>query len=218
MPSCFLFEPLDRTLYSGASIDPITPDWGSLPYNIEKYAVESDQDEEMSDDDDEEDDAKAIEQDMDEDDKLIYYLKLAKWTERAIHEKFVAEGHTNYNVKPLERALLACVVLSWRKITSVSRKALLFGSRMSRLATEQIEKGRLDLEQRKWKLVPECIQKRESLAMYPAEACCERSEAMTSGGGSHGSQNSPDPKVARLRHERLQQVELLERFKRNENL
>lgn len=39
--------------------------------------------------------------DMDEDDRLIYYLKLAKWTERAIHEKFVAEGRIGYSRKTI---------------------------------------------------------------------------------------------------------------------
>lgn len=39
--------------------------------------------------------------DMDEDDKLIYYLKLAKWSERAIHERFVAEGRIGYNQKTI---------------------------------------------------------------------------------------------------------------------
>jgi hypothetical protein len=39
--------------------------------------------------------------DMDEDDRLIYYLKLAKWSERAIYEKFVAEGRINYNQKTI---------------------------------------------------------------------------------------------------------------------
>lgn len=38
---------------------------------------------------------------MDEDDKLIYYLKLAKWTERAIHDKFMAEGRIGYNQKTI---------------------------------------------------------------------------------------------------------------------
>jgi hypothetical protein len=40
-------------------------------------------------------------EDMDEDDRLIYYLKLAKWSERAIHEKFVTEGRINYNQKTI---------------------------------------------------------------------------------------------------------------------
>lgn len=39
--------------------------------------------------------------DMDEDDKLIYYLKMAKWSQRAIHEKFVAEGRIGYNQKTI---------------------------------------------------------------------------------------------------------------------
>lgn len=39
--------------------------------------------------------------DMDEDDQLIYYLKLAKWSERAIHEKFVTEGRIGYNQKTI---------------------------------------------------------------------------------------------------------------------
>ena len=39
--------------------------------------------------------------DMDDDDKLIYYLKLAKWSERAIHDKLVAEGRIGYNKKTI---------------------------------------------------------------------------------------------------------------------
>lgn len=38
---------------------------------------------------------------MDDDDKLIYYLKLAKWTEREIHTKFVSEGRINYSQKTI---------------------------------------------------------------------------------------------------------------------
>lgn len=40
-------------------------------------------------------------EDMDDDDKLIYYLKLARWTEREIHTKFVSEGRINYNQKTI---------------------------------------------------------------------------------------------------------------------
>lgn len=40
-------------------------------------------------------------EDMDEDDKLIYFLKLAKWTEREIHAKLVSEGRINYNQKTI---------------------------------------------------------------------------------------------------------------------
>jgi hypothetical protein len=39
--------------------------------------------------------------DMDEDDKLLYFLKLAKWSEREIHGKFVSEGRINYNLKTI---------------------------------------------------------------------------------------------------------------------
>lgn len=40
-------------------------------------------------------------EDMDEDDKLIYYLKLAKWTERDIHNKLVSESRIDYHIKTI---------------------------------------------------------------------------------------------------------------------
>lgn len=38
---------------------------------------------------------------MDEDDRLIYHLKLAKWSEKDIHKKLIAEGRTGYNRKTI---------------------------------------------------------------------------------------------------------------------
>lgn len=40
-------------------------------------------------------------EEMDEDDKLLYFLKLAKWSDRDIQNKFVSEGRINYNLKTI---------------------------------------------------------------------------------------------------------------------
>jgi hypothetical protein len=43
---------------------------------------------------------RALDQ-MDDDDHLIYHLKLAKWTEKEIHKKLVQEGRIGYNQKTI---------------------------------------------------------------------------------------------------------------------
>lgn len=34
---------------------------------------------------------------MDSDDELLYNLKLAKWTDKQVHDRLIAEGRTRYN-------------------------------------------------------------------------------------------------------------------------
>jgi hypothetical protein len=74
----------------------------------------------------------------------------------------------------------------------------------------------LALEQRKWQLVSEFIQRREPLAMYSGEACRQRYEATgkKKGAGSGKSQKVPERKLAKLAIDREQQVSLIEHFKR----
>jgi hypothetical protein len=84
-------------------------------------------------------------------------------------------------------------------------------------ATQQIEKERLTRQQRKWKLVSDFIQKREPLALYSGEACREQYKTMMSRDESDVATSS-DPKVSKLRMERLNQTALLEHFKRSESL
>jgi hypothetical protein len=43
---------------------------------------------------------RALDQ-MDDDDHLIFHLKLAKWTEKEIHKKLVQEGRIGYNQKTI---------------------------------------------------------------------------------------------------------------------
>lgn len=87
-------------------------------------------------------------------------------------------------------------------------------------AAQQIEEERLALRQRKWKVVSEYIQRHEPLALYSGEACREHYETITaqSWGASGSNSQSRDPKMAKLRSERLQQTALLEHFKRAECL
>lgn len=183
--------------------------------------------------------------DMDEDDKLIYYLKLAKWTERAIHEKFVAEGRIGYNQKTIGTrfARMRRFIMSENDQRLEDGRAVWLEPEVSRLggiifihivrlthfrqekllpeavayATQQIEKERLALRQRKWELVSEFIQKREPFALYSGEKCREHYETMSTRDDDYVA-NSSDPKVAKLEKERQKQTELLEHFKRSESL
>ncbi|OKL63392.1 hypothetical protein UA08_01519 [Talaromyces atroroseus] len=165
----------------------------------------------------------AIE-DMDEDDKLLYFLKLAKWTEREIHSKFASEGRINYNIKTIgtrfSRMRHFIMAENDRRLEEgnaawleAEEKVL---PRAVAFAAEQIEKERLALEQRKWELVSEYIQKREPLAMYSGEACRQQYEAVgkKKGSGSCKDQKIPAWKMAKLASDRQQQVSLLEHFKR----
>ncbi|QGA12748.1 hypothetical protein EYB26_000393 [Talaromyces marneffei] len=164
-------------------------------------------------------------EDMDEDDKLIYYLKLAKWSERAIHEKFAAENRIGYNQKTIgtrfarmRRFIMAETDQRLKDGTTVwleAEEKLLPEAVV--YATRQINKECLALRQRKWALVSNFIQKREPLALYSGEACREHYETLMSAGESDVATSS-DPKVSKLRVERLNQTALLEHFKRSECL
>jgi hypothetical protein len=45
--------------------------------------------------------SKKVVADMDSDDELLWNLKLAKWTEKQIHARFLAEGRTRYSQKTI---------------------------------------------------------------------------------------------------------------------
>ena len=81
-------------------------------------------------------------------------------------------------------------------------------------ATEQIEKERLALRQRKWELVSEFIQKCQPLALYPGEACREHYETMLTRDDDYVAPSN-DPRVLKQKKERQEQTELLEHFKRS---
>lgn len=183
--------------------------------------------------------------DMDKDDRLIYYLKLAKWSERAIHEKLVAEGRIGYSQKTIgtrfarmRRFIMAendqrlkDGTVVWLA-AEVSRLSGMVSSLFFRLthfqqknllpdavayATQQIDKERKALRQRKWELVSEFIQKREPLALYSGEACREEYETMLTRDDDYDA-TSNDPKVSKLEKERQTHAEMLEHFKQSESL
>lgn len=178
-------------------------------------------------------------EDMDEDDKLLYYLKLAGWTEREIHTKFVSEGRINYSQKTIgtrfcrmRRFIMddndqrlkngtavwlepeVCTFRSSLELTNKPQLSVLPEAFV--LATEKIEKERRALEKRKWDLVAEHVQKQVPAAMFSADACRQQYEALKKGKTpvQPHKQRHLSPKVAGLLAVRRKQVAYIKQLEK----
>ncbi|KAH8695465.1 hypothetical protein BGW36DRAFT_409043 [Talaromyces proteolyticus] len=165
----------------------------------------------------------AVEE-MDEDDRLLFHLKLAKWTEREIHKKFGSENRINYSTKTIGTRFsrMRRFITQDNDKRLVKGDAVWFESEESLLpkayafATTEINKERRSLEKRKWDLVAEYIQRYEPVAMYSGEACRKHYEELRSGTAPMvpEKQKHPDLKTARLLATRKKQAAYINRLQK----
>ncbi|KAJ9350288.1 hypothetical protein C8Q69DRAFT_522992 [Paecilomyces variotii] len=125
---------------------------------------------------------KKVIAEMDSDDELLWNLKLAKWTEKQIHARFLAEGRTEYSQKTIGTRfcrmkktmrdhvdnLLKAGEIDWFSKDDEALKLAI-----SR-ADEKVRRIQRNLEKYKWDIVSREIKELNPLADYSGEACRDR--------------------------------------------
>ncbi|GAD96769.1 hypothetical protein PMAA_019440 [Paecilomyces variotii No. 5] len=151
---------------------------------------------------------KKVIADMDSDDEMLWNLKLAKWSEKQIHERFIAEGRTKYSQKTIGTrfcrmkqtmrdhldGLLKTGETDWFSKDEEDLKIAIAR------ADEKVRKIQNNMEKYKWNLVSREIKELNPFADYSGEACRDRHNARMRGSATVplDKRVNPDPKTKAL--------------------
>ncbi|KAL1998902.1 hypothetical protein VTN02DRAFT_5406 [Thermoascus thermophilus] len=159
--------------------------------------------------------SKKVKADMDSDDELLWRLKLAKWTEKEIHTRFLAEGRIGYCQKTIGTRycrqkkvmkehmdqLLEQGKAGWHEgDDDALRQAVM-------KADEQIQKMLQRIEERKWELVSEHLKELKPVTNYSGKACRSRWEAHMNGTASVPLEHHPNPDEQTIRNIQTRRAE-----------
>ncbi|KAL1857869.1 hypothetical protein Plec18170_003093 [Paecilomyces lecythidis] len=151
---------------------------------------------------------KKVIADMDSDDEMLWNLKLAKWSEKQIHERFIAEGRTKYSQKTIGTRFCRMKktmrdnlddLLKAKEIDWFSKDDEALNLAVSR-ADEKIRKIQENMDKYKWNLVSREIKELNPFADYSGEACRDRYYARMRGSATVplDKRVNPDPKTRAL--------------------
>ncbi|KAL2008382.1 hypothetical protein VTN00DRAFT_8364 [Thermoascus crustaceus] len=159
--------------------------------------------------------SKKVKADMDSDDELLWRLKLAKWTEKEIHARFLAEGRIGYCQKTIGTRycrqkkvmkehmdqLLEEGKADWHEgDDNALRQAVM-------KADEQIQKMLQQIEKRKWELVSEHLKELKPVTNYSSKACRNRWEAHMNGTATIPLEHRPNPDEQTVRNIQTRRAE-----------
>ncbi|XHG05468.1 hypothetical protein AWENTII_008690 [Aspergillus wentii] len=159
---------------------------------------------------------------MDSDDDLLWHLKLAKWTEKDIHQRFIREGRTGYREKTIGTRFCRMKKIM-RLHTDKGLESGMGGwhegdddilNQAVNKAQGEIAKMVAEIEQQKWKLVAEYMKDTKPAVDYSDKACRDRWEALQNGTASLPLEMRSDlfPEMVEVIRKRRESEEKIRRY------